>query len=200
MTLKLSVIYYSSTGTVDAMARRAALTGEKTGAEVRLRHVEETAPPAAIDSVEEWRDHVGAMSDQPKASPEDVTWADAVVLGSPTRFGSIASQLQAFLDSLGPQWAQGELADKVYAGFTASQTAHGGQESTLLALYTTMYHFGGIVVAPGYTDPAKFTDGNPYGASHVTGPDNDAPLEDAALRALDHLVERALTVAGKLAG
>jgi len=200
MTLKLSVIYYSSTGTVDAMARRAALTGEKTGAEVRLRHVEETAPPAAIDSVEEWRDHVGAMSDQPKASPEDVTWADAVVLGSPTRFGSIASQLQAFLDSLGPQWAQGELADKVYAGFTASQTAHGGQESTLLALYTTMYHFGGIVVAPGYTDPAKFTDGNPYGASHVTGPDNDAPLEDAALHALDHLVERALTVAGKLAG
>ena len=200
MTLKLSVIYYSSTGTVDAMARRAALTGEKTGAEVRLRHVEETAPPAAIDSVEEWRDHVGAMSDQPNASPEDVTWADAVVLGSPTRFGSIASQLQAFLDSLGPQWAQGELADKVYAGFTASQTAHGGQESTLLALYTTMYHFGGIVVAPGYTDPAKFTDGNPYGASHVTGPDNDAPLEDAALHALDHLVERALTVAGKLAG
>jgi len=200
MTLKLSVIYYSSTGTVDAMARRAALTGEKTGAEVRLRHVEETAPPAAIDSVEKWRDHVGAMSDQPNASPEDVTWADAVVLGSPTRFGSIASQLQAFLDSLGPQWAQGELADKVYAGFTASQTAHGGQESTLLALYTTMYHFGGIVVAPGYTDPAKFTDGNPYGASHVTGPDNDAPLEDAALHALDHLVERALTVAGKLAG
>lgn len=199
MSLKLAVIYYSSTGTVDAMARRAAMAGEKAGAEVRLRHVEENAPPAAIDSVEEWRDHVEALSDQPTATPEDVTWADAVILGSPTRFGSVASQLQAFLDSLGPEWAKGTLAGKVYAGFTASQTAHGGQESTLLALYTTMYHFGGIVVAPGYTDPTKFTDGNPYGVSHVTGPDNDAPLEDVSLHALDHLVERALMVAGKLA-
>jgi NAD(P)H dehydrogenase (quinone) len=199
VALKLAVIYYSSTGTVDAMARRAALAGEKAGAEVRLRHVEENAPPAAIDSVDEWREHVAATGDEPRATPEDVTWADVVLLGSPTRFGSIASQLQAFLDSLGPQWANGELADKVYAGFTASQTAHGGQESTLLALYTTMYHFGGLVVAPGYTDPTKFVDGNPYGASHVTGPDNDVPLEDAALDALDHLVERTLTVAGKLA-
>ena len=199
MSLKLAVVYYSSTGTVDAMARRAALTGEKAGAEVRLRHVEEIAPPASIDSVDAWREHVQATEDRPKATNDDITWADVVLLGSPTRFGSIASQLQSFLDSLGPQWQQGQLADKVYAGFTASQTAHGGQESTLLALYTTMYHFGGIVVAPGYTDPTKFADGNPYGASHVTGPDNDAPLEGAALHALDHLVERALTVAGKLA-
>lgn len=199
MALKLAVVYYSSTGTVDAMARRAADTGEKAGAEVRLRHVEEIAPPAAIDSVDEWREHVEATGDEPRATPEDVTWADVVLLGSPTRFGGIASQLQAFLDSLGPQWAAGELADKVYAGFTASQTAHGGQESTLLTLYTTLFHFGGIVVAPGYTDPAKFADGNPYGASHVTGGDNDAPLTDATLDALDHLVERTLTIAGKLA-
>jgi len=198
VSLKLAVIYYSSTGTVDAMARRAAMAGEKAGAEVRLRHVEENAPPAAIDGVEAWRDHVEALADQPTATPEDVTWADAVLLGSPTRFGSVASQLQAFLDGLGPEWAKGTLADKVYAGFTASQTAHGGQESTLLALYTTLHHFGGIVVAPGYTDPTKFTDGNPYGVSHVTGPDNDAPLEDASLDALDHLVERVLMVAGKL--
>ena len=200
MTLKLAVIYYSSTGTVDAMAQRAAQAGEKAGAEVRLRHVEENAPPAAIDSVDAWREHVQATEDRPKATNDDITWADVVLLGSPTRFGGIASQLQAFLDGLGAEWSEGKLADKVYAGFTASQTAHGGQESTLLALYTTMYHFGGIVVAPGYTDPTKFTDGNPYGASHVTGPDNDAPLEDTSLHALDHLVERTLTVAGKLAG
>jgi NAD(P)H dehydrogenase (quinone) len=199
VALKLAIIYYSSTGTVDAMARRAALAGEKAGAEVRLRHVEENAPPAAIDSVDAWREHVAATGDQPRATADDVTWADVVLLGSPTRFGGVASQLQAFLDSLGPQWGAGELADKVYAGFTASKTDHGGQESTLLSLYTTMFHFGGLVVAPGYTDPTKFVDGNPYGASHVTGPDNDAPLEDAALNALDHLVERALTVAGKLA-
>lgn len=200
MSLKLAVVYYSSTGTVDAMARRAALAGEKQGAEVRLRQVEELAPPAAIDGVPEWRDHLDATSDEPKAVPDDVVWADAVLLGSPTRFGNIASQLKNFLDSLGPQWSEGQLADKVYAGFTASQTDHGGQESTLLALYNTMYHFGGIVVAPGYTDPLKFQDGNPYGASHVTGPENDAPLEDVQLQALDHLVERVLMVAGKLAG
>lgn len=198
MDLKLAVIYYSSTATVDSMARRIALAGEKQGAEVRLRQVEELAPPAAIDSNPAWRDHLDATADEPKAEPDDVVWADAVLFGSPTRFGNVASQLKNFLDQLGPQWGKGQLADKVYAGFTASQTEHGGQETTLLALYNTMYHFGGILVPPGYTDPVKFQDGNPYGVGHVTGPDNDAPLENVQLDALDHLVERVLTVAGKL--
>ena len=198
MDLKLAVIYYSSTATVDSMARRIALAGEKQGAEVRLRQVDELAPPAAIDSNPAWRDHLDATADEPKAEPDDVVWADAVLFGSPTRFGNVASQLKNFLDQLGPQWGKGELADKVYAGFTASQTEHGGQETTLLALYNTMYHFGGILVPPGYTDPVKFQDGNPYGVGHVTGPDNDAPLENVQLDALDHLVERVLAVAGKL--
>lgn len=198
MDLKLAVIYYSSTATVDSMARRIALAGEKQGAEVRLRQVDELAAPAAIDSNPAWRDHLDATADEPKAEPDDVVWADAVLFGSPTRFGNVASQLKNFLDSLGPQWSKGELADKVYAGFTATQTDHGGQESTLLALYNTLYHFGGIIVPPGYTDPVKFQDGNPYGAGHVTGPDNDAPLENVQLDALDHLVERVLMVAGKL--
>lgn len=198
MSLKLAVIYYSSTATVDSMARRVALAGEKQGAEVRLRQVEELAPPAAIDSNPAWRDHLDATADEPKAEPDDVVWADAVLFGSPTRFGNVASQLKNFLDGLGPQWSKGQLADKVYAGFTATQTDHGGQESTLLALYNTMYHFGGIIVPPGYTDPVKFQDGNPYGAGHVTGPENDAPLENVQLDALDHLVERVLAVAAKL--
>ena len=198
MSLKLAVIYYSSTATVDSMARRAALAGEKQGADVRLRQVEELAPPGAIDADPDWRDHLDATAYEPKARAEDVVWADAVLFGTPTRFGNVASQLKNFLDSLGPQWSRGELADKVYAGFTATQTEHGGQESTLLALYNTMYHFGGIIVPPGYTDAVKFQDGNPYGAGHVTGPDNDAPLENVQLDALDHLVERVLMVAGKL--
>jgi NAD(P)H dehydrogenase (quinone) len=198
MSLKLAVIYYSSTATVDSMARRVALAAEKQGAEVRLRQVEELAPPAAIDANPDWRDHLDATADEPKAQPDDVVWADAVLFGTPTRFGNVASQLKNFLDSLGPQWSKGQLADKVYAGFTATQTEHGGQESTLLALYNTMYHFGGIVVPPGYTDAVKFQDGNPYGAGHVTGPDDDAPLENVQLDALDHLVERVLMVAGKL--
>lgn len=198
MAVKLAVIYYSSTATVDSMARRVALAAEKQGAEVRLRQVEELAPPAAIDSNQAWREHLDATADEPKAQPDDVVWADAVLLGTPTRFGNVSSQLKNFLDSLGPQWSKGQLADKVYAGFTASQTEHGGQETTLLALYNTMYHFGGILVPPGYTDPVKFADGNPYGVGHVTGPDNDAPLENVQLDALDHLVERVLAVAEKL--
>ena len=198
MPVNLSVIYYSSTGTIDTMARRAAATGEKAGAEVRLRQVQEIAPDTAIDSVDEWREHVEATASEPTATPDDIVWADAVLLGSPTRFGNVASQLKNFLDSLGPQWGEGKLADKVYAGFTSSQTDHGGQESTLLALYNTIHHFGGIIVAPGYTDPLKFADGTPYGVGHVTGPDNADPVGDAEEAALDHLVERVLDVARKL--
>lgn len=196
---KLAVIYYSSTGTVHAMAKRAAQAGEKAGAEVRVRQVAELAPPEAIASNAAWSQHFDATKDEPRATPDDIVWADAVLLGTPTRYGNVASQLKQYLDTLGPQWSQGLLADKVYAGFTSTMTAHGGQESTLLALYNTIHHFGGLVAAPGYTDPLKFADGNPYGVSHVTGGSNDAPLGDAQLAALDHLAERVVRIAGKLA-
>jgi NAD(P)H dehydrogenase (quinone) len=196
--VKLAVVYYSSTGTIDAMARRAAAAGEKAGAEVRLRQVEELAPREAIESQEEWKKHVEATRDEPRATADDVVWADAVLFGTPTRFGNVASQLKQFLDTLGPQWAQGLLANKTYAGFTAAQTQHGGHESTLLALYNTMHHFGGILVPPGYTDPVKFEEGNPYGVSHATGGDNDEPLGDAQENALDHLVERLVDVTAQL--
>ena len=174
VSVKLAIIYYSSTGTVDTMARRAASTAEKAGAEVRLRHVEELAPDDVVDwvaGVARARRRHGRTSR--RATPDDIVWADAVLFGSPTRFGNVASQLKQYLDTLGPQWGEGKLADKVYAGFTAAKTDHGGQESTLLALYNTIYHFGGILVPPGYTDPVKFEDGNPYGVSHGTGADGD---------------------------
>ncbi|RKT88848.1 NAD(P)H dehydrogenase (quinone) [Saccharopolyspora antimicrobica] len=165
--VKLSIIYYSSTGTGTEIANTLAAEAEAAGAEVRLRRVAELAPDAAIDSNPAWRANVDATSSVPEATPDDVVWADAVLFGSPTRFGNISSQLKQFIDTLGGQWAQGLLADKVYSGFTSTSTTHGGQESTLLALYNTFHHFGGIVVAPGYTDGAKFADGNPYGTSHV---------------------------------
>jgi len=196
--VKLAIIYYSSTGTIHGMARRLQEAGEKAGAEVRLRQVAELAPPEAIASNAAWSKHFDRTKDEPKATADDVVWADAVLLGTPTRYGNVTSQLKQFLDTLGPQWAQGLLADKVYAGFTASMTAHGGQESTLLALYNTIYHFGGLVVAPGYTDPLKFADGNPYGVSHVTGPNNDAPLTAVEEDALAHLAQRVVTIAGRL--
>lgn len=196
--VKLAIIYYSSTGTLHAMAQRLQEAGEKAGAEVRLRQVAELAPEEAIASNAAWSQHFDQTKDEPKATADDVVWADAVLFGTPTRYGNVSSQLKQFLDTLGPQWGQGLLANKAYAGFTASMTAHGGQESTLLALYNTIYHFGGIVVAPGYTDPSKFVDGNPYGVSHVTGGSNDAPLTDVDHTALDHLAQRIVTVGGKL--
>ena len=198
--VKLAVVYYSSTGTIHGMAERIAQAGEKAGAEVRLRQVPELAPQEAIASNAAWSQHFDRTKDEPKATADDIVWADAVLFGTPTRYGNVASQLKQFLDTLGPQWQQGLLADKPYAGFTASMTAHGGQESTLLALYNTIYHFGGIVVAPGYTDPLKFADGNPYGVSHVTGGNNDAPLTDTEHNALDHLTQRIVKIAGKLKG
>ena len=167
--VKLAVIYYSATGTIHAMAERLAAAGEKEGAEVRLRQVPELAPQEAIASNAAWSQHFDTTKDEPNATADEIVWGDAVLFGTPTRYGNVASQLKQFIDTTGPQWGQGLLADKVYAGFTASQTAHGGQESTLLALYNMIYHWGGIIVPPGYTDPLKFADGNPYGVSHVTG-------------------------------
>ncbi len=193
---KVAIIYYSGYGSVHAMAQRAAQAAEGAGAEVRLRHVAETAPREAIESQEAWKAHVDEMAGEPTATPDDIDWADVVLFGSGTRYGHITSQLQAYIDTLGPLWGAGKLADKVYAGFTASSTLHGGQESTLLGLYTSVYHFGGIVVAPGYTDPIKFTDGNPYGVGKVTG--ESAELTEGDHASIDHLVQRCVHFGDKL--
>lgn len=197
---KLAVIYYSATGHGTAMATRVAQAAENAGAEVRLRHIAETRDPATFAQNPAWTANYEATKDQPVATGEDIVWADAVIFGSPTRFGSPSGQFRTFIDSLGGLWAQGKLADKVYAGFTSSNTVHGGQESTLLALYISLMHFGGILVPPGYTDPVKFADGNPYGVGHVTAPENRNELSDTTLAALDHLATRVVGVAGKLSG
>lgn len=195
---KLAIVYYSAYGTTHAMAARMAETAEKEGVDVRLRHVRETAPREAVESQDAWAAHAGEMADRPVAEPDDLDWADVIVMGSPTRYGHVTSQLQAFIDQLGPLWSQGRLADKVYTAFTSSQTRHGGQESTLLALHTTFAHLGGIIVPPGYTEQLKFDDGNPYGVGKVTG--DSTELDDRDLAALDHLVLRAVRVAERLGG
>ena len=193
---KIAIIYYSSFGTSHAMASRLARTAEGLGAEVRLRRVRETAPDEVVQSVEGWAAHAASVADEPVAEPSDVDWADAVIMGSGTRFGHVTSQLQSFLDTLGPLWQEGKLADKVYTAFTSSQTKHGGQETTLEAMNTTFCHFGGIIVPPGYTDPVKFNDGNPYGVGKVTG--SSSELDDDDNAALDHLVTRLLKISAKL--
>lgn len=195
--VKVSIIYYSSTGNVHALADAAADAAEKAGAEVRVRRAPELAPEEAIRSNDAWLKNVADTQHIPQATPADVVESDVVLFGTPTRYGNIAAQLKQFIDTLGPNWQRGELADKVYAGFTSTATAHGGQETTLLALYNTIYHFGGIIVPPGYTDPSKFVDGNPYGVSHVSG-QGDQPVGDVELTAIDHMVRRAIGVAQQL--
>ena len=194
---KLSVICCSATGTLHAMAQRAAAE-EKAGAQVRLRQVPEIAGPERIASMDVWSAHVTATEDEPKASTEDLVRADAVLLGTPTRCGNVAAQLEQYLDATGGAWAAGLPADEVCAGFTATQTAHGGQESTLPALDSSIYHFGGILVPPGCTDPLKFADGDPYGVAHVTGVGDDAPLSEVEHAALEHLASRVVQIAGHL--
>ena len=193
--VRAAIIYYSATGTVHALARAAAEGAEKAGALVRLRKVAELAPSAAISANPAWDQHLRDTADVAEASLDDLAWADAVLFGTPTRFGNVASQLKAFIDGTGSLWAQGGLAGKVYSAFTASNTAHGGQEATLLALGNVFYHWGGIIVPPGYTDPVQFKSGNPYGTSHVSG---QGPPGDVALEAACYQARRAVDTAAAL--
>jgi NAD(P)H dehydrogenase (quinone) len=190
-----AIIYYSATGTVHALARAAAEGAEKAGAHVRLRKVAEPAPAERIDANPAWRQHIRDTAAVAEASLDDLDWADVVLFGTPTRFGNAASPLRAFIETTGPLWIQGRLAGKVYSAFTASNTAHGGQESTILALGNTFYHWGGIIVPPGYTDPVQFRTGNPYGTSHVAGA---GPPDDVALEAARYQARRAVDTAAAL--
>lgn len=192
---KVAIIYYSATGNVHRLAHAVDEGARSAGAETRLRHVAELAPEEAIAQNDAWVGHRERVEDEPVASLDDLDWADAYVLGSPTRFGNVAAQLKQFMDTTGGLWAEGRLADKVAAGFTSSQNAHGGQETTLLALYTTFFHWGSIIVAPGYTSERGYpAGGNPYGASS-TGDASDAELDYAR-----YVGERVATVAARLAG
>ncbi|WP_422772909.1 NAD(P)H:quinone oxidoreductase [Plantactinospora sp. WMMC1484] len=197
--VKLAVIYYSSTGTGTEIANTMADTAQAAGAQVRVRKVAELAPQAAIEANPVWAAHHAATAEVPTPTPEDLTWADAVIFGSPTRFGNIAAQLKQFFDTLSPLWQTGALADKVYSGFTSTGTRHGGHESTLLAMYNSIHHFGGIIVPPGYTDAVKFVDGNPYGTSHhaVFGPDLGS-IDDDTRNSARHQAERVVRIAGAL--
>ncbi|MGW7268867.1 NAD(P)H:quinone oxidoreductase [Streptomyces sp. NPDC054842] len=195
--VNLAIVYYSSTGTITEIAKELRDAALKAGAEVRLVKAAELAPAEAIQSNPAWAANHEATAGIPVAAPEDIEWADAVLFGSATRFGNLSAQLKQFIDTLGGLWAQGKLADKVYSGFTSSATAHAGQETTLQALYTSVHHFGGIVVAPGFTDPVKFADGNPYGTSHVDAQGTN-PVDDTTRAAARHQAERVVRIASRL--
>lgn len=188
---KLAIVYYSMTGRTYRVAQAVAEGAAAAGAEVRLRKVRDLAPTEVIASMEPWQAHVAATSSVPEVSLDDLEWADGYIFGTPTRYGSMAAPLKQFIDSTGPLWGQGKLANKVAAGFTGAQNPHGGQESTLLSLYQVFYHWGAAVVPPGYTDPAVFAaGGNPYGVSHTADRDGISAEVLAAARYMGGRVAR----------
>ncbi|GAA4894803.1 NAD(P)H:quinone oxidoreductase [Streptomonospora salina] len=166
---RIAIIYYSSTGNMHRIAEAFAEGAADAGAEVRLRRVAELAPAEAVDANPAWRAHLDATAHVPEAGHADLTWADGYAFGTPTRFGNMASQLRQFLDTTASLWEAGELADKPATGFTGSYEHHGGQESTLLSLYHTMYHWGALVLPTGYVDydAVHAAGGNPYGVSQT---------------------------------
>ncbi|MFF5423437.1 MULTISPECIES: NAD(P)H:quinone oxidoreductase [unclassified Streptomyces] len=198
MSVKVAVIYYSATGAVHQLAQAVAEGAEKAGAEVRLRRAAELAPDAAIDANPAWRAHVDATGDIEVATLDDVEWADAYAFGSPTRFGNVAAQLKQFIDTTGGLWQRGVTADKPATAFTSAHNLHGGNESTLLALYNTFHHWGSIIVSPGFTDPSVYAaGGNPYGTAHPGA--NGAPAE-TVLQAARYQGKRLTEVTQRLKG
>ena len=195
MTVKLAIIYYSSYGTNHQMATIAAEAAKAAGAEVRLLKAPETAPDSAVNSQDAWKAQAEKSANIPAATAEDMEWANAYLISAPTRFGVMASQMRAFIDTLGGVWGKGGLANKPVSAMTSAQNTHGGQETTLLSFYTTVMHWGGIVVAPGYTDGVIFkTGGNPYGYSHTQGTE----FTDDVKSAISHQARRLVEIAAKL--
>ncbi|HEV3050640.1 MAG TPA: NAD(P)H:quinone oxidoreductase [Longimicrobium sp.] len=196
--VRLAVIYYSTYGTNHAMAEVAAQAAREAGAEVKLLKVPETAPQGVVNGQDAWRAQAERTADVPEVTHADMEWANAYLFSAPTRYGVSASQLRAFIDTLGPLWAQGKLANKAVSAMTSAQNPHGGQETTLIGLYTTMMHWGAIIVPPGYTDPVLYAaGGNPYGTTvSATG----APLSEEAKAAIRHQAKRLVQFAGKITG
>jgi NAD(P)H dehydrogenase (quinone) len=195
MSVRLAVVYYSTYGTNHRMAEIAAEAARAAGAEVRLLKVPETAPAEIVAGQEAWKAQAERTAQVPQATPADMEWANAYLISAPTRFGIMASQMRAFIDTLGGVWAKGGLANKAVSAMSSAQNTHGGQETTLLSFYATVMHWGGIVVAPGFTDPAIFkAGGNPYGYSHTQG----QAFTEERQAAIAHQARRLVQIAGKL--
>lgn len=192
--VNLAVVYYSSTGTNHKMANWAAESAREAGAEVKVLKVPELAPEEAIASNPAWKAHVEETKDVPEATSADLEWADAIIFSIPTRFGNLPAQMKQYLDMQGGLWGSGKTVNKVVSGMSSANNSHGGQEATLLALYTSMFHWGAIVAAPGYSDASAFgAGGNPYGTSVTV--DGDGNMVEDVEDAVKHQARRTVDVA-----
>jgi NAD(P)H dehydrogenase (quinone) len=176
---KVAIIYYSATGTTYHLAKAIEEGATAAGAEVRLLRVRELAPEEAIASNEGWSKHRLETQHLPEAQLADLEWADAIILGTPTRYGLPSAQLKQFIDGTGSLWGAGKLIDKVGSSFCTVATNHGGHEATILAINNVFYSWGSIIVGPGYGDPVQFQVGNPYGASFTSQNGTVSPDETA---------------------
>jgi NAD(P)H dehydrogenase (quinone) len=199
MATKVLIAFYSRGGATEALAKAVAEGAAATGAEVRLRRARELVGPDVIASVPGWADSAARQNAAyPAPSTDDADWADAIVFGTPTRFGSVTSELKAYIDSLGGLWFQGKLNGKAGSAFASTSTTHGGNESTIISLYNPLAHLGLIIVPTGYTDPSLFKAGTPYGASAVVDGRSKTVPDDDELAVARYQGKRVAEVAGAL--
>ncbi|PIC00211.1 NAD(P)H:quinone oxidoreductase [Caulobacter sp. X] len=168
---KVLVLYYSSYGHIETMAKAVAEGAREAGAQVDIKRVPETAPLEVAQKA-----HFKLDQEAPVATVEDLANYDAVIVGTGTRFGRMSSQLAAFFDQAGGLWARGALHGKVGGAFTSTATQHGGQETTLFSIITNLLHFGMVIVGMDYGHAGQMTldevtGGSPYGATTIAGGD-----------------------------
>ncbi len=172
--MKVLIVYYSTYGHVHKMAEAIAEGVEEvSGAEAVMRRIPETLPNDVLEKMGAV-DAQKAMTQVPICTVDELASADAVIFGTPTRFGNMCGQMRQFLDATGQLWAQGALVGKVGSVFTSSATQHGGQESTILSFHITLLHHGFVVVGLPYAFQGQMrideiTGGSPYGASTIAG-------------------------------
>jgi NAD(P)H dehydrogenase (quinone) len=196
---KVLIAFYSRNGSTEGMAVAIAEGAQAAGAEVRLRRSREVVGPGMMALVPSWSENAAAMNAKYEApTADDAVWADAIILGTPTRFGAVSSELKAFIDSLGGVWFEGKLNGKVGSVFGTTSSKHGGNESTLLSMYNSLAHLGLIIVPLGYSHQSLFAAGTPYGATFFSMNDTLKPAtEDLAVARYQG--ERVTYVASRLA-
>lgn len=197
---KVLVLYYSTYGHIETMAGAVAEGARAAGATVDVKRVAETAPQAVAEKA-------GFKLDQdaPVASVDELADYDAIIIGTPTRFGRISSQMAAFLDQAGGLWAKGALNGKVGAAFASTATQHGGQETTLFSVITNLLHFGLIIVGLPYSHQGmmnmdEIVGGAPYGATTLAGGDGSRKPSAIDLEGARHQGELVAQTAIKLFG
>lgn len=201
--MKVLIVYYSTYGHVNKMAEAVAEgVREIKGAEAILRRVPETLPEEVLEkmgAVEAQQ----SMSNVPICTVDELVSADAVIFGTPTRFGNMCGQMRQFLDATGQLWANNALVGKVGSVFTSSATQHGGQESTILSFHITLLHHGFLVVGLPYTFQGQMrideiTGGSPYGASTIAGGSGERMPSENELNAARFQGKHVATIALKL--